>query len=133
MQIIHLRDFEYWRIFDGLTVEEIIKKEESYEYPPRLQIECKQIGDFKPLYSSFVISKKDKRNEIIEDIAQFSLGMKSIKLPLIMVHSHSASDLLCLLPLIPSQLLPLQDHLLTYIARAAQIHANIYSLNQTHY
>lgn len=59
-QIIHLRDFEYWKIFHGLTVEEIRERETNFDYPPRLQIQCEQIDTSKPLYSSFEVSKRHK-------------------------------------------------------------------------
>ena len=71
-QIVHLRDFAFWKIFHGLTVEEIRKREESFDYPPRLQIECEQIDDSKPLYSSFTISKKHSK----VNVAEFSLIKK---------------------------------------------------------
>ena len=74
IQITHLCDFEYWEIFDGLTVEQIREREESFEYPPRLQIKCEQIDNSKSLYSSFKISKRSKDKE--KPIAQFPLVKK---------------------------------------------------------
>ena len=73
-QITHLRDFEYWKIFSGLTIEQIREREESLEYPPRLQIKCEQIDASQPLYCSFKISKKS--NSIETPIAKFSLVKK---------------------------------------------------------
>ena len=70
-QITHLGDFKYWRIFHGLTVEQIREREELCEYPPRLQIKCKPIDATKPLYFAFMISKRSKSKEIA--IAQFLL------------------------------------------------------------
>ena len=72
-QITHLQDFKYWKIFSGLTPEEIREREEDYEYPPRLQIECKQTDTYKSLQSSFKISKRNINNEI-QHIAQFPLN-----------------------------------------------------------
>ena len=66
MQIVHLQDFEFWKIFDGLTVEERREREESFDYPPRLRIECLQIDATKPLYSNFKVSKKHNKNVIGE-------------------------------------------------------------------
>ena len=63
LQITHLCDFEYRRIFHGLTVEEIREREERFEYPPRLQIDCQQNDSSKPLNCSFEISKRSKNNE----------------------------------------------------------------------
>ena len=71
IQITHLGDFKYWRIFYGLTIQQIRDREALFEYPPRLQIKCKQIGTTKPLFFTFTISKKSKKKEI--HIAQFSL------------------------------------------------------------
>ena len=72
IQITHLRDFAYWLIFRDLTVEEIMEREERFEYPPRLQIKCKQMDACKPLFSSFEISKRNKKlNEKIIPIAEF--------------------------------------------------------------
>ena len=71
LQVTHLHDFEYWRIFCDLTVKEIKEREERFEYPPRLQIKCKQIDPSKPLYSSFKVSKRSKNKEV--PIAQFLL------------------------------------------------------------
>ena len=71
IQVTHLRDFEYWKIFSGLTIEEIREREKCYEYPPRLQIHCKQIDFSKSLSSSFVVSKRNRDKEI--SITQFSL------------------------------------------------------------
>ena len=71
LQITHLCDFEYWRIFRDLTVKEIKEREDRFEYPPRLQIKCKQMDPSKPLYSSFKISKRSKNKET--SIAQFSI------------------------------------------------------------
>ena len=62
LQIIHLRDFAFWRIFQGLNTEEIEKRQSNFDYPPRLQIECVQIDPSKSLYSSFEISKTDSNN-----------------------------------------------------------------------
>ena len=70
MQITHLRDFKYWEIFSGLTVEQIREREESFDYPPRLKIECVQIDVSKSLFSSFVVSKRSKNMETTP-IAQF--------------------------------------------------------------
>ena len=66
MQIFHLCDFKFWKIFHGLTVEEIKTREASFDYPPRLQIQCEQIDVSKPLYSSFQVSKKYKNMVIAE-------------------------------------------------------------------
>ena len=74
IQITHLCDFEYWEIFRGFTVDQIREREESFEYPPRLQIRCEQIDDTKPLYSSFKLSKRSKNREM--PIAKFSLIKK---------------------------------------------------------
>ena len=74
IQITHLCDFEYWEIFHGLTVEQIKEREESFEYPPRLQITCEQIDNSKSLYSSFKVSKRSKDKE--KPIAQFPLVKK---------------------------------------------------------
>ena len=71
IQITHLCDFAYWLIFRDLTVEEIREREERFEYPPRLQIKCKQVDASKPLYSSFKISKRSKNEET--PIAEFIL------------------------------------------------------------
>ena len=71
LQITHLCDFEYWRIFRDLTVEEVKEREERFEYPPRLQIKCKQTDASKPLYSSFKVSKRSNNKEV--PIAQFLL------------------------------------------------------------
>ena len=72
-QITHLCDFEYWRIFQGLNVEEIKEREESFEYPPRLQLTCDQIKSdaSKSLFCSFEISKKS--NNTTTTIAEFSV------------------------------------------------------------
>lgn len=75
LKITHLQDFEYWRIFSGLTRDEIKKREGSCEYPPRLQIECKQITNLsKPLIFSFVVSKMNKDMKEIH-IAQFQFSL----------------------------------------------------------
>ena len=74
-QVVHLHDFEYWRIFHGLTVEQIKEREESCEYPPRLLIECQQIDPSKPLYSNFTVAKRNKSMEE-KVIAQFPLVKK---------------------------------------------------------
>ena len=74
MQITHLHDFEYWEIFRGLSIEQIKEREESLEYPPRLQIKCEQLDASKPLFSSFKVSKRSKNREI--PIAQFPLIKK---------------------------------------------------------
>ena len=74
MQITHLSDFEYWKIFSGLTIEQMKEREECLEYPPRLQIKCDQIDDAKSLYSGFEISQRSKNREIV--IAEFSLIKK---------------------------------------------------------
>ena len=71
MQIAHLGDFKYWRIFHGLTVEQIREREELCEYPPRLQIKCKPFDAAKSLYFSFTVSKRSKNRDI--PIAQFLL------------------------------------------------------------
>ena len=75
LQVTHLHDFEYWRIFRDLTVKEIKEREERFEYPPRLQMKCKQIDPSKPLYSSFKVFKRSKNKEI--PIAQFLLEKAS--------------------------------------------------------
>ena len=75
LQVTHLRDFEYWRIFHDLTVKEIRERQERFEYPPRLQIKCKQIDPSKPLYSSFIVSKRSKNKEVT--IAQYLLDKTS--------------------------------------------------------
>ena len=72
-QITHLQDFKYWEIFSGLTPEEIREREEDNEYPPRLQIECKQTDTSKSLQSSFKVSKRNMNNEI-QHISQFPLN-----------------------------------------------------------
>ena len=69
LQVTHLHDFEYWRIFRDLTVKEIRQRQERFEYPPRLQIKCKQINPSKPLYFSFKVSKRSKNKEVT--IAQY--------------------------------------------------------------
>ena len=74
IQITHLCDFKYWEIFRGLTVEQIREREESFDYPPRLQIKCEQIDASKPLYSSFEVFKSTKSKEVL--IARFSLVKK---------------------------------------------------------
>ena len=71
IQITHLGDFKYWRIFYGLTIQQIKEREALFEYPPRLQIRCKQVDTTKPLYFTFTISKRRKKKEI--HVAQFSL------------------------------------------------------------
>ena len=45
------------------------EREETFDYPPRLRIECVHIDSSKPLYSSFKVSKK--HNNIM--IGEFSL------------------------------------------------------------
>ena len=72
-QITHLCDFEYWRIFKGLTAKEIREREESFEYPPRLQLTCDQIKSdaSKSLFCSFEISKTS--NSKTTTIAEFSV------------------------------------------------------------
>ena len=74
IQVTHLCDFEYWEIFRGFTVDQIKEREESFEYPPRLQIKCEQIDDTKPLIFSFEVSKRSKNMKI--PIAKFSLVKK---------------------------------------------------------
>ena len=50
------------------------EREKSFEYPPRLQIRCKQIDVSTPLYFSFKISKRSTKNmDNSKEIAQFSL------------------------------------------------------------
>ena len=71
-QIIHLRDFEYWRIFYGLTREQMEEREESCEYPPRLQIECEQVNPAKSLKYILKVSKKSKDTSKVI-IAQFTV------------------------------------------------------------
>lgn len=71
IQITHLGDFKYWRIFRGLTIQQIKDREALFEYPPRLQIRCKQVDTTKPLYFTFTISKRSKKKEV--HVAQFSL------------------------------------------------------------
>ena len=72
MQIKHIKDFQYWKIFDGFTIEEMKERERTFDYPPRFQILCKQNDTSKSLFSSFVLSKKNL-NEEEEEIAEFSL------------------------------------------------------------
>ena len=72
-QIVHLQDFKYWEIFSGLTVDQIREREEDYEYPPRLKIECQQIDASKSLQFSFEVSKRNMNNDI-QPVAQFSLN-----------------------------------------------------------
>ena len=72
-QISHVLDFEYWKIYSGLTVKQMKEREKSFEYPPRLQIKCKQIEVSKPLYFSFKISKRSRNMDNSKEIAQFSL------------------------------------------------------------
>ena len=62
-------------MFSNLSVEQIKEREESCDYPPRLQIKCKQINVSKSLYSSFMISKKSKNMDpdTSVPIVQFSL------------------------------------------------------------
>ena len=48
-QVIFPYDFEYQRMFYGLTLEEIREREKSCHYPPRLQINCQQIDALKSL------------------------------------------------------------------------------------
>ena len=74
MQVTHVCDFKYWEIFRGLTVEQIKEREESFEYPPRLQIKCEQINPLKSLDSNFKIFKTTKNNEV--PIATFPLVKK---------------------------------------------------------
>lgn len=71
-QIRFFRDFEYWNIFSGLTPEEIKMRQESFDYPPRLQIECQQIDPSKSLYNKFDLYKRYP-NQVI---AEFSLVKK---------------------------------------------------------
>ena len=71
MQITNLRDFKYWKIFRGLTIEEIKERENSFDYPPRLQITCEQLDASKPLFSNFQVSKRSKHLE--RPIVQFPL------------------------------------------------------------
>ena len=52
----------------------MIEREDNFEYPPRLQVECRQNGSSKSLFSNFVICKVNNRKE--ERIAQFSLTKK---------------------------------------------------------
>ena len=83
MQITHVCDFKYWEIFRGLTVEQLKEREESFDYPPRLQIKCEQINPLKSLYSNFKVFKTTKKNKV--PIATFPLvkkvtGMLLIKL-----------------------------------------------------
>ena len=77
IQIAHLCDFKYWEIFQGLTVEQIREREQSFEYPPRLQIKCEQIDYSKSLYSSFEISKRSEDMEKPIDIVTFPLIKKA--------------------------------------------------------
>ena len=56
-------------MFHGLTDDERREREKSFDYPPRLRIECIPTGTSKPLYSSFKVSKK--HSEIV--IGEFSL------------------------------------------------------------
>ena len=53
-----------------MTTKEIKEKERSFEYPPRLQIQCQKIDVTKPLYSGFEISKRGHNNVTV---AKFSL------------------------------------------------------------
>ena len=71
MQITHVCDFKYWEIFRNLTVEQMKEREESLEYPPRLQIKCEQIDPLKSLNSNFKVFKTTKSNEV--PIAMFPL------------------------------------------------------------
>ena len=65
MQISHCRNFKYWEIFGGLTLEQIKEREACYEYPPRFQFICKQmISTTKPLLFTFTVSKRSKDKEI---------------------------------------------------------------------
>ena len=57
MQIIHLRDFAFWKIFHGLKTKEIEERQSNFDYPPRLQIECVQSDPSKSLCFLFEISK----------------------------------------------------------------------------
>ena len=74
-------------MFSGLSVEQIKEREESCDYPPRLQIKCKQINISKSLYSSFVISKKSKNMDTSMPIAQFSLE-KEVKGSYVASYGH---------------------------------------------
>lgn len=75
LKITYLQDFKYWEIFCGLTIEEMEKRENDFQYPPRLKINCKQVGASKSLCSSFKVSKRSKDKEIIL-IAEFPLDKK---------------------------------------------------------
>ena len=75
MQITHIKDFQYWKIYDGFTIDEIKERKLTFDYPPRFQIQCEQIDASKSLFSSFVLSKRN-RNKEEEEIAEFSLIKK---------------------------------------------------------
>ena len=48
------------------------EREENYEYPPRLQIDCIQLDSSSSLLSSFVVSKKSTAMEE-KDVVKFTL------------------------------------------------------------
>ena len=50
------------------------ERENDFQYPPRLIINCKQMDASKPLCSSFKVSKRSKDEEI--PIAEFPLFKK---------------------------------------------------------
>ena len=56
-----------------MTDKQITEREENYEYPPRLRIECKQMDISKALHSTFVVYKKSKDKED-ECIARFTIN-----------------------------------------------------------
>lgn len=74
MQIIHLRDFAFWKIFRGLEPNEIEERQSKLDYPPRLQIECVQIDPCKSLHFQFGISKTHDLGVVI---ANFVVNKKA--------------------------------------------------------
>lgn len=66
-------------MFRGLTTEQIKQREERFQYPPRLQIECEQNKPCEPLHSSFQVYKRYKELSIKAPvpIARFLLVKKA--------------------------------------------------------
>ena len=56
-------------MYKGLTKKEMRRREKTFQYPPRLRIECVHIDSSKPLCSSFTVSKI--HNHVV--IGEFSL------------------------------------------------------------
>ena len=73
------------------------EREETFHYPPRLRIECVHIDSSRPLYSSFMVSKK--HNNIV--IGEFSLvkqvtltGMYIVSLTLFLKANYALQPLI---------------------------------------